>query len=356
VALSALAALALAATSVAASVSSRLTAAQKRPTKIAITTPLKSKPVSGKTVEWLQCGVPACVQLTKPLREAAQAVGWKLKVVDEGLTPEKVKAAWDQVVRDKPDAVVLSGGFPPSIFKSELATVKKRGIPIVSYGDPAITPPSGYTGLVDGGLRMRDYLGRYFADWVATKSKGKASVLYVYTSTFPVLIAQSSGYKKEIAKVCPKCTTTYYDAPATSIGKDLAGKVASQMQAHPDVNYIIGAFNDILLGVPAALKGAGVDTSKVKLITQDDDTNTLASIQKGEIEMAMQNPGGETQWQTMDIILRKTQGMSVTKSTNLGSYTRWVLTKSNLPPKSQWGDLNSVADYKAQFKKLWHVG
>jgi ribose transport system substrate-binding protein len=339
-----------------ADLNAELQKAQTRPTQIAITEPLNGKAPTGKVVEWLQCGVPACVQLTKPLKEAAEAAGWTLKVVDEGLTPEEVKAAWQQVVRDSPDAVVLSGGFPPSIFKDELAQVKAKGIPIVSYGDPAITNPDGYTGIVDGGLRMRDYLGKYFADYVATKTGGKGNILYVYTSGFPVLVAQKEGYEKEIAKVCPDCKTEYYDAPVTSIGKDLSSKIASQVQAHPDTDYIIGGFNDMLLGVPEALKGVGVDTSKVKLITQDDDANALKAVQNGDIEMLLQNPGGETQWQSMDIILRKLLNQDVSGSTDLDSYTKWIITKDNLPPESEWDDLNSVQDYKAQFQKLWGLG
>jgi ribose transport system substrate-binding protein len=333
-----------------------LAAAQKRPTKIGITTPLRTRPPAGKKVAWLQCGVPACARLAAPLKQAATTVGWRFQTIDEGLTPEKVKAAWDQVVREKPDAVVVSGGFPTAIFKDELAQVKARGIPIVGFGDATVKPPPGYVGVVDGALRFRDLLGKTFADWIAAKSKGKANVLWVYTSTFPVHLQEVAGYKAEIAKVCPGCKNVYYDAPATSIGKDLASKVASQVQAHPEVTYIVGALSDAVLGLPDALKGVGVDAKKVKLITQDQDATVLKAVQDGAIEMTIAHPGGEIQWQTMDVLLRKVLGQPVGPSQSLRTYTRWILTKGNLPPKSQWNSLNSVVSYKAQFKKLWKVG
>jgi ABC-type sugar transport system substrate-binding protein len=338
-----------------ASVAARLTKLEQRPTHIAITTPLKGKVPAGKTIDWLSCGVPACDDKYPPLKAAAAAVGWKVKFINEGLTPELVKAAWDEVVRDKPAAVAVSGGFPTAIFKSELAVMQKRGVPIVSYGDPSLNPvPPGLTAEVDGGNRMYNLIGKNFADWVAVKSNGKANVLYAYSSTYPVLVVQSNGYKAEIAKVCPACTTTYFDAPATSIGTDLASKIASEVQAHPDVNYVVAAFNDMEAGVPDALAGIGRTPGKdIQIITQDQNANTLADIRSGKLQATYVNPAGESMWQTMDVILRATLKQSITPSIDQASNTQWWVTSANVPAGS--GSLNNVADYVAQFKKLWGV-
>src|SRR5690349_13682126 len=54
--------------------------ALQRPTSINITAKLNGAPVKGKTIDWLQCSVPACVALTAPLKAATNTVGWKLNV------------------------------------------------------------------------------------------------------------------------------------------------------------------------------------------------------------------------------------------------------------------------------------
>ena len=83
----------------------------QHPTQIPQTTPLDQPPPKGKTISYLQCGAPVCVTLGKYLTDGAKAVGWKVNVIDEGGTPETVKAAWDEAIRQKPDAIVPTGGW-----------------------------------------------------------------------------------------------------------------------------------------------------------------------------------------------------------------------------------------------------
>ncbi len=54
---------------------------EKAPTKLGLTTPLKSAPPSGKTFVWLNCELSACAQILVGVRQAASAAGWNLKVV-----------------------------------------------------------------------------------------------------------------------------------------------------------------------------------------------------------------------------------------------------------------------------------
>jgi hypothetical protein len=168
---------------------------------------------------FLPCGVPAGQAQIKPVTEAAEAAGWTAKSINTGLTPESDKSAWEQAVREEPDAVAATCGFPTEWYASELKELAARKIPIITYGDPTIKPENGVTGVVNGALRFREYLGPTTADWVAVKGQGHAHVLFVWSSAFEVLPFELEGYKKRIAEVCPECKTEFYNAPAESVGK-----------------------------------------------------------------------------------------------------------------------------------------
>lgn len=328
---------------------------EARPTQIGVAAKLNKPVAAGKTLVYLNCGVPGCALQIEPLTAAAEAVGWKVKTINYGLTPETVQAGWAEAVRQKPDGIVTSGGFPTEIFKSQLAEAKAAGIPVISFGDANTSNPDGITGIVNGGVRYQT-LGTRLADWIAVKSGGKAKVLYVTTSTFPTLNVSLGTYKTEIAKACPGCSTEVFDAPASSIGTDLGEKVAQKMQQNRDVDFIIAGYSDMAIGVPAALKAIGITPGKdVKILTQGSSEDTYQSIRSGEIAATLTLPVGELMWQSLDVILRSASGDDTAASQGAASYTYWFVDKSNVPSKAdaEADVFSNVADYKAQFGALW---
>ena len=84
-----------------------------RPTQIEVTTPVGAPVPKGKTVEWLQCPIPACTQLGDGLKAATDALGWKLKIIDSGLTAETIANAWAKAAANKHDAVIAISLLEP---------------------------------------------------------------------------------------------------------------------------------------------------------------------------------------------------------------------------------------------------
>lgn len=343
----------------AASLQAEIEELMVRPTKIGITEPIEEPLPEGGTIDYMQCGVPDCADLAQPLKDAAAAAGWEVKVIDIGLTPEEVKAGWQQAVRDNPDAIVTTGGFPAEFFEEELDQIAAKDIPVVTYGDAAVEPPHGMTAVVNGGVRF-ELIGELWAKLIAAQSGGDGNILYVHTSTFPVTGVSLRTFKETLSEVCPDCKVEEFDAPATSIGKDLAQKIASRVQANPETDYIIGAFADMTTGVPDALaavgRTAGTGDDDVKIVTQDQGPQLVEAIKDGQVLTTFSLPGGETQWQSMDIILRSKLGLPIEGSTDIESYTKWFVTQDNMPSDLSSGEIENVADYQEQFKKLWGIG
>ncbi len=332
-----------------ASIKAAVTKDLQRPASINITAKLTGAPVTGKTVDWLQCSVPACVALTQPLKEAISAVGWKLNVVDAGVTPETIKNAWDKAVSDKPDAVIASG-FSRALFNPELAKLKSMNIPVIDL-TTADSPGNGLTAVFDYGP---DYLasGKRLADYALAQDGTKVNAVTVTSSAFANLGFVAQGFKQELNANCSSCPVASFDVPATSIGKDLPTRITAYFSAHPKVNWAYIGYDDMVLGLPAAMASAGL-TGKVKLVTIDNEPATQAYMKNGKDLVASDGfPGPEIMWRTVDFLLRYYAHQPTAPSTE-HNLPVWLLTGHNVP--STTASFPLVADYQAQYKALWGI-
>lgn len=348
---------------VSGSLTNEVAALKQRPTTIGTTQPLgKPLPKAG-TIDYLECGDPGCnLPFVPYLQSAAKAAGWNVDIINEGLTPQTVKAAWDQAVRNNPDAMVLTGGFPTSIFQTELAVMAKRHVPIVDFAGPEATPPAGITGIIYGGSYFA-HIGKLWADAMTVASGGKANVLNVYVTTFPATAVAEAATVSELKKVCPGCTSTSFNLPATSIGAGLPQTIAGRVQGLPNVDWLTLPYTSFEKGVPAALAAVGrtpgLAASDVKIISQDKGTAEIGDIMSGKSYGTINLATPEAMWRSMDIILRAKLGLSVAPSTVPSSYTYWLLTKDNVPAglgsAPNDGALPNAADYQTAYKQLWGV-
>lgn len=334
---------------------------KERPTEIGITEPIDKPLPEAGSIDMLVCGVPACGYFVPYLKQAAAAVGWKVNAINEGLTPETVKGAWEKVVRDEPEAVVVTGGFPTEIYQAQLNQVAAKEIPVVDFASPLMDAPPGISGIIFGGVRFAE-IGRLWAKTITAESGGKANVLSVFTSTFPATKVAADAFNAEIGKVCSACEVTEFDIPATSVGKDVPQQIASKVQANPDVDWVIVPITDFERGVPDALRGIGrepgLGDGEVKLIGQDGSITLMEDIEREEAFGTINLPQSEAMWRAMDIVLRSKLGLPVEGSVSADSYIEWLLTKENLPEgilDTVSGSVPGSVDYEQQYKELWGV-
>ncbi len=329
-----------------AKIKAEVAALERRPTSIGLTEPVKGGIPKAKTIDYLQCGVPDCVDLGEHLKEATDAVGWKLNIVDIGLTPETVKAGWEKALRDRPDGVIATGGFPSDIFDAELQQFLDAGTPVITITDG--NPPPG-TFPISGPDRF-ELIGRNVANWVIAKTDGKAKVLFANVPAFSVQKIMEQSFKRHYEENCPGCEMEIYDAPATAIGKDLAGNIAQRVQANPGLNYLVLGFNDMATGVPDAVRGAGV--ADLPAVTQGQGKAQSAYVKAGDMLQAMYAlPAPEMMWRCVDLFIRKFNGESTEQDTDGTNFPKWFITKDTVPSTTH--NYPVVEDYQAQYKALW---
>lgn len=319
-----------------------------RPANIQITTPLDKKVPTGKKIAWIQCSIPDCQILGPPLKAAAAQFGWTVQTIDAGLTPDTVKAAWDVAVRSHPDAVVATG-FPSSIFASELKTLENENIPVID-GFVADPVGNGLDAIVQG-RDTSNAIGVAFANWVLSQEGTKSNVLLVHSSTFPTLLDVKAGFMSTYSSECPSCKVKTIDVPATAYGKTLPAQVVATLRSNPDINYVVTDEGNMILGVPQAMKAAGI--TNVGVVGQYPSQASIQYLQDGSIVKAMVMPPiVDSMWTMVDALARVYTGQSV--DVDNAAAPLWILTPQTA------GDLTYpyflTPDYQSQYKQLWAKG
>jgi ribose transport system substrate-binding protein len=335
---------------------------EKRPTSIGITQKIEKPIPSGKVVDFVHCSVPACTGQVPFLEEAAEAVGWKAVSINSGLTAESIKNAWEQVIENEPDAVI-SDATPVSAYAPQLAKLKQLGIPVVnqfSSGDP-----TGANGIITPPIAGNDYFntaGEALAKYVLDKSTEPPDVAIFLTSAYPNNTLMAEGFKAEMTKNCQECEVDLVQVPVTSIGTSaLPQTISSYYQANPDVEWGYPAWNDLVSGLPAAMRSAGLG-GKVKFVTLQAFGSPTANqyLEAGEELVAMTPvPGPDSQWRCIDELIRYFLDMPTAPDGNQ-TLQPWLITQESaksegLANEGGGGDYPLVKDYKAQFEELWGV-
>lgn len=325
----------------------------ERPTEITNTTPFEGEIPADKEIMWIQCPVPACVELGHPLEDAVEALGWTLKIVSHDGTPESIKEAYAQAVREKPDGVV-SSGFPRVMFEEELGQLAAANIPViqVTVTDP---PTDGLTAVINGPARNAE-AGRQLALYTAVESGGDANVLWLTTS-YPIVVPTlegdegTGGFEPTLKEFCPDCPMESLDVPPEAIGVDSPARVVSALQANPDINYVVGPLGDLFVGLPGALSDAGI-ADQVTLVTHDQNPTLSAAVEDGTIAAVVGFPGPEEMFQVTDTFLRFFADEDFSPTSD--DFPSWIITKDNVPGTTENYPL--VEDYQEQYKALWGLG
>lgn len=322
---------------------------ESRPTKIGITQPVGQTIPKGKKIDFILCGVQSCQDLANAFIAGATVLGWTVNEINTKGTPQTVKAAWEQAVRDHPDAVVASG-FPRAVFAQQLAQLQAANIPVVeSSVDDTV---GGGINLIVDTPQQETPDGQMMAAWVTADSGGQANTVYLDLPAFNILEPILANFKASYAKWCPGCPIDVVNIPVTAIGKDVPERVASYLRAHPKVNEVAMSLGLLNAGVPQALQTLGL-SSKVHTIVDVGDAVNYQYIAAGQSQAATAFNTQENAWTQVDALARLFTNQSI--DPDLKATMPWMLvTKDNLV--STTANFPLVADYQSQFKALWGVG
>ncbi len=160
------------------------------PTKVPLgDTPLSKAPPKGKSVVFLECGVPNCKNVGNGIAEATKALGWKFTRIPAGLTPESVVKAWQTAITLKPDAAMIAG-FGSDVAAKQIDEFTANGAPWVGE---SVTDEVGQHGLLANIATPADFAlrGQWLARWMVADTKGKVNAILFNSPAFAIL----KGYR-----------------------------------------------------------------------------------------------------------------------------------------------------------------
>ncbi len=324
-------------------------AAEQVPTKISLTTPLKSAAPSGKTIIWLQCDFTQCTIIGDGVKAAATAVGWNFKSIPyQSENTATLVSAFKQALLDHPSAVAVSG-IPEAEWASIIPAYKAAGVPIIiSYVGP--TPLTSTVVANVAGPSAKAAEAKVLSDWLVSDSGGKANVLVQRTDAFSLYKTGDDDFEADLKQQCSSCTTTDLQ---DSIPDDENGAtvtaIVSALKRDPNINYVFISDGSFIPGLPAALKTAGL--TKVKIMGFDPTVSNLSAVKQGTESVFTPSAQEFSGWLIMDATLRHLESMSY--PANYGETPVQLLTTTSTFTVS--GDYPEPTGYQQQFLKLWKV-
>lgn len=318
----------------------------ERPTQIPNSTPIDKPIPTDKTVAFIGCGTSTCDLEADIIKEATDQLGWDFMNIPNDGTPEKVKAAWAQILRTKPDGVIYSA-TDRAIFENELQEAAKAGIMVTACCTTDKTDDA--LRFIIGKPEEEANKGRLMAGFLIDKSEGEGGAVYVDLSAFKILGAIKDSFYETYEKYCPDCKVDSIDIPVTALGVDVPDRIVGYLRANPDVKNVGLSVDGALgAGLPAALKAAGLND--VLVIGEGPDENTLQYIDSGQQAATVTFPYYEAMFAQVDALARLFADVPLDDAM---TYPDWVVTKETLPTADAIFPV--VEDVKEQYFKLWGV-
>jgi ribose transport system substrate-binding protein len=317
------------------------------PSPFPATVPLGKKLPAGKKFVFLQCAAPTCALAGAAVKAAVAAIHGQLTVVPAGFTAQTAQSAAASALALKPDAVLvpaISGSF----FSGGLKKLAAGGAKVVSIGVDNAKSYGVNFGIGDVATTTR--AGRLLADWVVATKGAKANVVFYGSPELDFSKYAQSSFVGEMKKQCPSCKVRTSSISVLTIGSTAPTTVTNDLRSHPGTNTAIFSTLDTAIGLPAALKTAGLSVTTNGLAP---GPVTLSYIKAGQLTGGFGLDLLAGSWQAVDIAARLMLNEKVPSGEANGDY-------EFIGPAQIKGDISGgwtgYPDYQQRFKKLWHVG
>jgi ribose transport system substrate-binding protein len=309
--------------------------------------PFSKPPPKGVTAVNLQCDFPTCETISKPIREMGKKLGWNVKTIvfKTGAPQEAVT----QAVNAPGVEFIFTAGIQRPIIEPQIKVAEEKGIAIISASNPE--PPKGEVWPVAIAEQYGAAPATDVTHWIINQSEGKANILLLDYQEVPITATEKPAIEKTLEEECPECS--FSDLVLT--GEELAAgsvpaKVVAYLQAHPEIDYIHVAFGNILLGVPEALKTAGLLENVTITSMNGLETAEGEMLKRGEV--AAFYVGGQTEYALMEVdaAARLAAGMKLPQKTYEEAPQHWMCFPETAEKCTNW---NGPQNQEKEFEELW---
>ncbi len=323
------------------------------PATIGIAEPLGQAVPADKTVAFITAGPGGTgIALTqKALQEAAEKVGWTIKVIEpESPAPQAMQQALTQAIQLNPDAVIMNSGDVTAL-KTQLAELKDKGIPVVqTFGFTSQEDQVDLSFFSTGEMAR---LAGLTADAAVAKLDAPGEFGVVTIEGYPAADETVKGFTDRLTELCSECTTVPIVLSLASLGGSAGTDIVNAYRANPNMQGIFVPFDQLSAALFPAAQQAGVDLPPVYVLATVP--GTILSLQSGDIEAAVQVDNQSLGWRYVDALSRIfTDQIESAKAVQQLPSQLWSNAYDNVPEVPSDGTFPTlVEDYKDQYEALW---
>ena len=330
-------------------------AAMAAPTSIGVDAPLAAKPKAGLLIVNVSDGSAAATAFSASMQEAATALGWTFKEVTGADSIDTAPAAFQKALDLKPAAIHVEG-LGPDVIGDGLKAAAAAGIQVVCTGctgDPVDGSPEDVS--IAGAQQYKDW-GNLMASYVISNAGPDDANNEPFVEGFelpavPAYATFNQAFSDHLSALCNNCSlndndmsvndpTGYADAAATAM------QISNGRWALFDSAALSMGIEDALTANPPL-----VPTAIIGLAGGPDNIKALAA----KTQMAWTGYSIPiVAWRVVDQMARLIGGDAPSD----GPVPSQLMTPDNASTLvlDKDGSYLGVADYQAQFKKLWGLG
>jgi len=314
--------------------------------------PLKEPPPEGINVVNMQCDFPTCTGFSKVFQEVGKKLNWKVKTII--YKTGQPQDAMTQAVNTPGAEYIVTGGVTTSIIKPQLKIAAEKGIKLIKGEDPGPPEPPTVPVAISTAVGNSERPAEGLMRWIINDSEGKAQVVVIGLPEIPTVVPTPKTGERVAEEECPECKVE--ELPVT--GEELAAgtvpaKVVAYLQAHPETDYVWAAFGNLSLGVPQAIKTAGL-AEKVKVVSMNGiEPAEAEALKKGELQAFNVGAQGEYGTAWADAIIRIAEGMKLPQKHYEEIPQSWLCRPETAEECAEWETF--PPEILEDYYELWGV-
>jgi ribose transport system substrate-binding protein len=291
--------------------------------------------------------VPFVTTIADNMVKVGTQAGLSVSVFKNQGTPAEWAKGVSDALSKKSDSIDLLAGLDPAAVSAQVTQAKTKGTPVVATHlydvNQAIDPNIAAATNIP-----YEQAGRLLADWVITKTDGKANVLVTTIDQVNSTVPMVAGIEDEFATKCGDgCTISKIDTTIADLGK-LQQQVQSELTSNADINYVINLYDSAQAPqTEAAIKTLGKD---LKIATFNGTPDILKLITADSV--IQMDVGENLEWiayAAVDQHLRLLSGAEPTTTPNVPIR---VFDATNVAESSADGAGFGTA-YRDEYATLW---
>lgn len=320
-----------------------------QPSPFPATEKLKEVP-QGATIDYVDCGSPICALYYELMTPAAAKLGINLQRIKAGTAANTVSEAFDTVLAQKPDAVIV-GSIELPLWAQPLKELQEAEIPVVT---------SGITNIEEAGVvspqlsnHASEVAGKLLADYAVTEMGGgeEKDAVFYETPELSFTTVAAEAFTEQFEAICPGCPVRTAKIGVEEFGSTAPNTVVSDLQAHPDATLAVFGAASGIEGLPSAMQAAGIE---IETLGYAPAPAELQYLKEGKQTAALGYDTPVAALNLIDMALREIVGQELAGPQAEGLPVNQFLVQADITfdPSHGW---TGYPDFEERFAKLWGV-